>query len=121
MRDEEVLAIMRMLCQIDPKQDAHSQPSSLGGSTGLAVDRFRRQCLGEYLDTLDQCRKKGVSVSQSSLEKGEPDNTDMQYTDKHETSKLRTNITNATDLKYQWLSATYLPKLLEYRAYDHRL
>ncbi|XP_067099287.1 EF-hand calcium-binding domain-containing protein 12 [Osmerus mordax] len=69
MRDEEVLAIMKMLCQSDPRQDAHSQPSSLGGSTGLAVDRFRRQCLGEYLDTLDQCRKKGVSVSQSSLEK----------------------------------------------------
>lgn len=92
MRDEEVLAIMRMLCQIDPKQDAHSQPSSLGGSTGLAVDRFRRQCLGEYLDTLDQCRKKGVSVSQSSLEKGEPDNTDIAHTCSTQTSMRHPNV-----------------------------
>uniref|UniRef100_A0A4W5QR41 EF-hand calcium-binding domain-containing protein 12 n=1 Tax=Hucho hucho TaxID=62062 RepID=A0A4W5QR41_9TELE len=69
MQDEEGLAIMRTVCTGNPTQDAHSQPSSLGGDTARAVDRFRRQCLGEYLDSLDQCHTQGVTVNQATLER----------------------------------------------------
>ncbi|XP_041745152.2 EF-hand calcium-binding domain-containing protein 12-like [Coregonus clupeaformis] len=69
MQDEEVLAIMRTVCTGNPTQDAHSHPSSLGGDTAKAVDRFRRQCLGEYLDSLYQCHTQGVTVNQATLER----------------------------------------------------
>ncbi|KAK6321339.1 hypothetical protein J4Q44_G00083150 [Coregonus suidteri] len=69
MQDKEVLAIMRTVCIGNPTQDTHSHPSSLGGDTARAVDRFRRQCLGEYLDSLDQCHTKRVTVNQATLER----------------------------------------------------
>ncbi|XP_010879882.1 uncharacterized protein si:dkey-197j19.5 isoform X2 [Esox lucius] len=69
IQDEEVLAIMRTVCTGNPIQDAHSNPSSLGGDTAHLVDRFRRQCLGEYLDSLDKCHNKGVNVNQATLER----------------------------------------------------
>nr|XP_046165928.1 uncharacterized protein si:dkey-197j19.5 isoform X2 [Oncorhynchus gorbuscha] len=69
MQDEEVLAIMRTVCTGNTTQDAHSHPSSLGGDTARALDKFRRQCLGEYLDSLDQCHTQGVTVNQATLER----------------------------------------------------
>eukprot|EP00063_Salmo_salar_P013459 XP_013988294.1 PREDICTED: EF-hand calcium-binding domain-containing protein 12 isoform X2 [Salmo salar] len=69
MQDEEVLAIMKTVCTGNTTQDAHSHPSSLGGDTARAVDRFRRQCLAEYLDSLDQCHTQGVTVNQATLER----------------------------------------------------
>ncbi|XP_064822301.1 EF-hand calcium-binding domain-containing protein 12 isoform X2 [Oncorhynchus masou masou] len=68
-QDEEVLAIMRTVCTGNTTQDAHSHPSSLGGDTARALDKFRRQCLGEYLDSLDQCHTQGVTVNQATLER----------------------------------------------------
>ncbi|XP_020356833.1 EF-hand calcium-binding domain-containing protein 12 isoform X2 [Oncorhynchus kisutch] len=69
MQDEEVLAIMRTVCTGNTTQDAHSHPSSLGGDTARALDKFRRQSLGEYLDSLDQCHTQGVTVNQATLER----------------------------------------------------
>ncbi|XP_055771324.1 EF-hand calcium-binding domain-containing protein 12 [Salvelinus fontinalis] len=69
IQDEEVLAIMRTVCTGNTTQDAHSHPSSLGGDTARALDKFRRQCLGEYLDSLDQCHTQGVTVNQATLER----------------------------------------------------
>ncbi|XP_036806270.1 EF-hand calcium-binding domain-containing protein 12 isoform X3 [Oncorhynchus mykiss] len=69
MQDEEVLAIMRTVCTGNTTQDAHSHPSSLGGDTARVLDKFRRQCLGEYLDSLDQCHTQGVAVNQATLER----------------------------------------------------
>ncbi|KAJ7999182.1 hypothetical protein DPEC_G00212750 [Dallia pectoralis] len=69
IRDEEVLAMMRTVCTGNQIQDAHSNPSSLGGDAGRLVDRFRRQCLGEYLGTLEKCHNEGVTVNQATLER----------------------------------------------------
>lgn len=90
MQDKEVLAIVQTVCIGNPTQDAHSHPSSLGGDMARVVDRFRKQCLGEYLDSLDQCHTKRVTVNQATLERGESHrkthtHTYIKYTHTHST------------------------------------
>jgi len=66
MQDVEVLAIMRRVLAATKT----SCPSSLGGSMGREVDRFRTLCFREYLKSIEQCQSQGLNVSQATLQKG---------------------------------------------------
>jgi len=66
MQDVEVLAIMRRVLAATKT----SCPSSLGGSMGREVDRFRTLCFREYLKSIEQCQRQGLNVSQATLQKG---------------------------------------------------
>ncbi|XP_056109840.1 EF-hand calcium-binding domain-containing protein 12 [Rhinichthys klamathensis goyatoka] len=65
MQDVEVLAIMRRVLAATKT----SCPSSLSGSTGREVDRFRTLCFREYLKSIEQCQRQGLNVSQATLQK----------------------------------------------------
>ncbi|KAK7144962.1 hypothetical protein R3I94_011143 [Phoxinus phoxinus] len=65
MQDVEVLAIMRRVLAATKT----SRPSSLSGSTGREVDRFRTLCFREYLKSIEQCQRQGLNVSQATLQK----------------------------------------------------
>ncbi|KAI4905754.1 hypothetical protein NFI96_018690 [Prochilodus magdalenae] len=64
--DEDVLASLQM---VRTCSETHSYPSTLGGPTGRAVECFRRQSLGEYLDSLEQCQRHKLPISQSTLQR----------------------------------------------------
>ncbi|XP_076870708.1 uncharacterized protein LOC143521582 isoform X2 [Brachyhypopomus gauderio] len=50
-------------------QEAHSYPSSLGGPTGDIVDGFRGQSLEEYLNCVEQSKRQGLFISQTTLKR----------------------------------------------------
>ncbi|XP_066520142.1 uncharacterized protein si:dkey-197j19.5 [Hoplias malabaricus] len=47
----------------------HTYSSTLEGSTGRAVECFRTKALGEYRDSLEQCRRHELPISQASLQR----------------------------------------------------
>nr|XP_015203539.1 PREDICTED: EF-hand calcium-binding domain-containing protein 12 isoform X1 [Lepisosteus oculatus] len=49
--------------------DAHALPSTAGGQSGEAVDRYRRACLRELMDTLQLCQERGLALSEATLER----------------------------------------------------
>ncbi|XP_063072781.1 EF-hand calcium-binding domain-containing protein 12 [Engraulis encrasicolus] len=69
MTEDEVLLLLRTVGSGSPLEDAHSSPSTLAGAPGRSIDHYRRQALGEYLDSLEMCRQHGVNVTQSSMQR----------------------------------------------------
>ncbi|XP_067316158.1 EF-hand calcium-binding domain-containing protein 12 isoform X3 [Pseudorasbora parva] len=65
MQDVEVLVIMRRVLAATMT----SCTSSLSGTMGKEVDRFRRLCFREYLKSIDQCQQQKLNVSQATLQK----------------------------------------------------
>ncbi|KAK9973487.1 hypothetical protein ABG768_024214 [Culter alburnus] len=65
MGDMEVLAIMRKVLAATKI----SCPSSLSGTMGREVDRFRIRCFREYQKSMEQCQRQGLNVSQATLQK----------------------------------------------------
>ncbi|XP_006631239.3 EF-hand calcium-binding domain-containing protein 12 isoform X2 [Lepisosteus oculatus] len=49
--------------------DGHALPSTAGGQSGEAVDRYRRACLRELMDTLQLCQERGLALSEATLER----------------------------------------------------
>lgn len=68
MQDEEVLTSLVQTVRMD--NETHSYSSTLGGPTGRAVERFRRQCQEEYLDTLEHCQRHNLPISKATLQRG---------------------------------------------------
>jgi len=50
--------------------DDHCSPSTLGGSTGEAVNHFRQETLAEYLEIGRLCSSNGLEFSVPILQKG---------------------------------------------------
>ncbi|XP_022531481.2 EF-hand calcium-binding domain-containing protein 12 isoform X2 [Astyanax mexicanus] len=50
--------------------ETHLHPSTLTGPTGRAVENFRKQSLGEYLQSLEQCQQHNLPISQPTLKRG---------------------------------------------------
>ncbi|XP_035379854.1 uncharacterized protein si:dkey-197j19.5 [Electrophorus electricus] len=66
---EEILANPETVQMGSNTKKSHSYPSSLGGPTGDFVDGFRRQCLQEYLDSLELSQQQGLAISRCTLQK----------------------------------------------------